>query len=147
MPVPHLRLVAASKETNDFMTRHILSITTSITIAALALTGATAAHAAGDPAKGKATFAQCAACHKTDASPANTIGPNLWKVVGRKAGTRPGYAYSPAMKADGRTWTEAALDLYLAAPAKAVPGNKMPFAGLKAPADRANVIAYLRTLK
>jgi cytochrome c2 len=115
--------------------------------AALVLTGATTAYAAGDPAKGKASFVQCAACHKADASGANTIGPNLWKVAGRKAGTQPGYAYSAAMKASARPWTDAALDAYLAAPAKAVPGNKMPFAGLKNPADRANVIAYLRTLK
>lgn len=119
----------------------------SLAAAVLALSGAATAHAAGDPAKGKATFAQCAACHKADATGANTIGPNLWKVAGRKAGTQPGYAYSAAMKANAKPWTDAALDAYLAAPAKAVPGNKMPFAGLKNPADRANVIAYLRTLK
>lgn len=105
------------------------------------------AFAAGDPAKGKAVFVQCAACHKADASGRSTIGPNLWQVSGRKAGTLPGYAYSPAMKAVGKPWTDAALDAYLTSPAKAVPGNKMPFAGIKSPADRANLIAYLRTLK
>lgn len=115
--------------------------------AALAAAGASPAYAAGDPAKGKAVFAQCAACHKADGSGRSTIGPNLWGVVGRKSGTLPGYAYSPAMKAAGRVWNDAALDAYLAAPMKAVPGNKMPFAGLANPADRASVVAYLRTLK
>jgi len=119
----------------------------SFVFASLALTGATTAQAAGDPAKGKATFAQCAACHKADATGKSGIGPNLWKVIGRKAGTLPGYAYSPAMKAAGKVWDDKTLDPYLTAPAAAVPGNKMPYAGLKNPADRANVIAYLRTLK
>lgn len=113
----------------------------------LALGTAGAAHAAGDPVKGKAVFAQCAACHKADPSGKAMIGPNLWGVVGRPAGAAPAFAYSPAMKGWKKPWTEAALDAYLAAPAKAVPGNRMPFAGLKAPADRANVIAYLKTLK
>lgn len=113
----------------------------------LGLALAPAAQAAGDPAKGKAVFAQCAACHKADPSGKAMIGPNLWGVVGRPAGSMPGFAYSPAMKGWKKPWTEAALDTYLAAPAKAVPGNRMPFAGLTAPADRANVIAYLKTLK
>lgn len=125
----------------------MIRTTIAIAAAALALAGAAPAMAAGDPAKGKATFAQCAACHKADNSGRSGIGPNLWGVVGRKGGTLPGYSYSPAMKATGRVWTEAALDVYLTAPMKAVPGTKMSYAGLKAPADRANLIAYLRTLK
>lgn len=103
--------------------------------------------AAGDAAKGKQVFAQCAACHKADASGKSGIGPNLWKVAGRTSGTLPGFRYSPAMVAAKRVWTDAALDAYLAAPMKAMPGNRMPYAGLKAPADRANLIAYLRTLR
>lgn len=127
------------------MTKTLLSFV----CAAVAVAGAWAgpALAAGDPARGKGTYAQCAACHKADASGKSSIGPNLWKVVGRKSGTLPGFAYSPAMKAAGRVWNDAALDAYLAAPMKALPGSRMPYAGLKAPADRANVIAYLRTLK
>ncbi|MBC2651388.1 cytochrome c family protein [Novosphingobium flavum] len=116
-------------------------------LASATLAMAPAAHAAGDAVKGKAVFAQCAACHKADASGKSTIGPNLWKVVGRPAGTQPGFNYSPAMKGAKRAWTEANLDAYLAAPAKAVPGNRMPFAGLKDATARANVIAYLKTLK
>lgn len=126
------------------MTHRLTTIAAAI---AIAVAGSSAAHAAGDPAKGKAVFAQCAACHKADPSGKAMIGPNLWGVVGRPAGSMPGFAYSPAMKAWKKPWTEAALDTYLAGPAKAVPGNRMPFAGLKAPADRANVIAYLKTLK
>ncbi len=116
-------------------------------LAAATLAAAPAAQAAGDPAKGKAVYAQCMACHKADASGKSTIGPNLWKVVGRTSGTLPGFNYSPAMKGAKRVWTEAALDAYLAAPAKALPGNRMPFAGLRDPAARANVVAYLKTLK
>ncbi|MBC2669742.1 c-type cytochrome [Novosphingobium piscinae] len=122
------------------------------TIIAVALASATfalapAAHAAGDAVKGKAVFAQCAACHKADASGKSTIGPNLWKVVGRPAGTLAGFNYSAAMKGAKRSWTPANLDAYLTAPAKAVPGNKMAFAGVKDATARANVIAYLGTLK
>lgn len=120
---------------------------TAATLAALAFVVAPAAHAAGDPAKGKVVYAQCAACHKADASGRSTIGPNLWGVSGRMAGSVPGFAYSAAMKGVKKPWSDAALDAYLAAPMKAIPGNRMPYAGLKAPADRANLIAYLKTLK
>ena len=125
-------------------TRHSLAATFA---AAAALLGASPALAGGDPAKGKAAFLQCAACHKADASGRSTIGPNLWRVAGRTSGTLPGYSYSPAMKAAARPWSDAALDAYLTAPAKAMPGNKMPYAGLSSAADRANLIAYLRTLQ
>lgn len=125
-----------------------LSTTLLAGLAGLAvLAGAPAAHAAGDPAKGKTLYGQCAACHKADNTGKSTIGPNLWKVVGRTSGTLPGFTYSPAMKSAKRVWTEPALDVYLAAPAQALPGNRMPYPGMKAPADRANLIAYLKTLK
>lgn len=112
---------------------------------ALALTGT--AHAAGDPMKGKVTFMQCAACHKVDASGKSTIGPNLFKVGSRVSGTLPGYNYSPAMKNARKPWNDQNLDAYLAAPMSNIPGNKMPYAGLKNPVDRANVIAYLKSLR
>ena len=101
--------------------------------------------AAGDAAKGKQAFAKCAACHKVDASGTSGIGPNLNRVVGRASGTLAGYRYSPARSSAKRVWTEAALDAYLAAPAKSIPGNKMPFAGIADKAERQNVIAYLRS--
>lgn len=118
-----------------------------IALAVLAVSVATPALAAGDAVKGKAVFAQCAACHKTDKTGKHSIGPNLMGVVGRASGTAAGFNYSPAMKAAKRAWNDKALDAYLAAPATAIPGNRMPYAGLKNPADRQNVIAYLNTLK
>ncbi|MBA3053535.1 MAG: cytochrome c family protein [Sphingomonadales bacterium] len=119
-----------------------------IAIAALAaLVAASPALAAPDPAKGKQVFAQCAACHKADASGRSSIGPNLWQVVGRKSGTLPGFKYSPAMTKAGTVWTDKSLDVYLAAPLTSMPGNRMPFAGIKASADRQNLIAYLKTLR
>jgi cytochrome c len=104
-----------------------------------------AAGAAGDPMKGKAIFARCKACHKLDTSNTSGLGPNLNRVVGRKAGSYPGFRYSPAMTGSNRVWTEAALDAYLSAPARSVPGTRMVFAGLSNPADRQNVIAYMKS--
>jgi nitrite reductase (NO-forming) len=71
------------------------------------------------------------------------LGPSLAGVIGRKAGTEPSYNYSPAMKGADITWSASTLDQYLTDPAKVVPGNKMPFPGLKTDHDRADVIAYL----
>lgn len=94
-------------------------------------------------ARGRQLYAQCMACHKIDRSGSSGVGPNLYKVVGRRAGTLPGFAYSPAMKAYGQTWNEALLDAYLTAPARAVPGSRMPYAGMRNPDDRKAVIAYI----
>lgn len=98
-----------------------------------------------DAAAGQRVFAQCAACHKIDTTGRSGVGPNLNKVVGRRAGTLPGFRFSPAMTASGRVWTEANLDAYLAAPMTAIPGSRMPYAGLRNAADRANVIAYIKS--
>ncbi len=95
-----------------------------------------------DAAAGKAIFARCAICHSVAAGQ-NKIGPSLAGVVGRKAAGVPNFNYSPAMKASNLTWTPDNLDAYLSNPRAKVPGNKMIFAGLTKPADRANVIAYL----
>ena len=101
---------------------------------------------AGNAANGAKVFVQCKTCHVTTAG-VNRIGPSLHAVVGRKAGSVPGYTYSAANKNSGLTWTEAELFTYLEAPRKVVPGTKMTFAGLKKPQDRADVIAYLKTQK
>ena len=103
---------------------------------ALFLSAAGGAEAAGDPGKGKQTFAQCAACHKADASGNSGIGPNLWKVAGRTSGTLPGFRYSPAMVAAKRVWNDKALDAYLAKPSVALPGNRISYAGMAGAADR-----------
>ena len=115
--------------------------------AAAAVLAVDGAHAAGGDAKaGEKVFVQCKVCHKIDASGSSGVGPNLNKVAGRKSGTLPGFKYSPAMVAAKRVWTDAALDAYLAAPAKAMPGNRMPYAGLSNPADRRDVIAYIKSM-
>ena len=105
-----------------------------------------AAAPAGDAAKGAKLFAQCKICHSVEPGK-NGLGPSLYDVVGRKAGTEAGFTYSPAMKNSGLTWTDAELTEYLRAPMKLVPGTKMAFAGIANEKDRADVIAYLDTLK
>jgi cytochrome c len=105
------------------------------------------AMAAGDATVGQAIFhSKCALCHSVAAGQ-NRVGPSLFGVVGRKAGSVPGFNYSEANKNSGKTWDEATLDNYLTNPKAAVPGTKMIFPGLPEAADRANVIAYLVTLK
>jgi cytochrome c len=101
----------------------------------------------GDAAAGKTLFTQkCAICHSV-VKDQMKIGPSLWGVVGRKAGTLPGYTYSEAMKNANRTWTPDTLNDYLTNPRQKIPGIKMIFAGLPNESDRQNVIAYLATLK
>jgi cytochrome c len=106
-----------------------------------------AAHAAGDPAAGKAVFqATCSICHTVQPGQ-NKIGPTLFGLVGRRTGSVPGYTYSPQNQAANLTWDEATLDKYLEAPRAMIPGTKMTYAGLKDADKRANLIAYLATLK
>ena len=100
---------------------------------------------AADAAKGEAVFKKCAACHKLDGT--NAVGPHLNDVVGRPVGSVGDFAYSDAMKAHGGDWTPDNIFHFLAAPKKFVPGTKMSFAGLSKPEERADVIAYLETLK
>jgi nitrite reductase (NO-forming) len=98
--------------------------------------------AAGDAAAGRLVFRKCQACHSIEPGK-NMLGPSLAGVIGRKAGTEAGFNYSPAMKSADIVWNPQTLDQYLTDPAKVVPGNKMPFPGLKTDHDRADVIAYL----
>jgi cytochrome c len=113
----------------------------------LAAIAANSAEAAGNPAKGAQVFARCAICHSSARGEGNKIGPNLFGVVGRKAGTAPGFSYSAAMKGAGFVWTSDKLNAYIKAPQMVVPGNKMAFAGLPSDTQRADVVAYLGTLK
>ena len=94
---------------------------------------------------GRKQFAACAACHATD-QPTPT-GPDLRGVVGRKAGTVPGFRYSRALQKAKLTWDDAKLDAFIADPQVAVPGNTMPFPGLPDLEARRDLIAYLKTLK
>ena len=102
--------------------------------------------AAGDPDKGANVFKKCKACHSVEAGK-NGTGPTLFGIVGSKAGEVEGYKFSDAMLNSGLTWDAATLDKYLADVKGVVPGTKMSFAGLKKPEDRADIIAYLETLK
>jgi cytochrome c len=92
-----------------------------------------------------ASFNQCAVCHSVDGS--NGTGPTLRGIIGRRSGTVPGFRYSRAMRIVAITWDEASLDQYLANPQGFVPGNIMPFSGVLDGPQRADIIAYLRTLR
>ncbi|MFO1338383.1 MAG: c-type cytochrome [Burkholderiaceae bacterium] len=111
------------------------------------LAAASAAHAAGDAKRGADTFAEeCGDCHSPKPGKAKK-GPPLFGVVGRAAATGPDFVYSDAMKASGITWSPDKIDTYITLPKKAVPGGKMKYDGLADAAARADVIAYLQTLK
>jgi cytochrome c len=98
----------------------------------------------GDTAKGEVVFKKCGACHSIKAGE-NRVGPSMHAVIGRTAGTIPGYAYSAANKNSGIVWTEQKLFTYLEKPTATIPGTKMVFPGLPKAEDRLDVIAYLQT--
>jgi len=101
---------------------------------------------AQDAASGERVFkSQCGICHAIAAG-RNMVGPSLAGIVGRKAGTIPGFRYTDANKNSGLTWDAATLDRYLTNPRAAVPGTNMAFAGLKADQQRQDLVAYLTTL-
>ena len=108
-----------------------------------AAAGLAAAPAPGSTSNGEAAAAVCRACHTFHAAQPNGAGPNLHGLFGRRAGSVTGFAYSPALKASGIVWNEQALNEFLAAPAKRVPGTRMPIS-VTDPAKRAAVIAYLK---
>ncbi len=106
--------------------------------------------AGADIEAGKAQLKKCTACHTFDQGGKNGVGPNQWGLFGAACGHRTDYSYSDAIKAmhgKGMKWDEQTLSDFLANPKKYAPGNKMSFAGIKNPQDRANLIAYLKTLK
>ncbi|HKT86147.1 MAG TPA: cytochrome c family protein, partial [Novosphingobium sp.] len=99
-----------------------------------------------DPHAGERKARVCMSCHDFTQGGPNRIGPDLWGVVGRDIASRPGFSYSSAMSAQPGAWSYQRLFDYLESPARAVPGNKMGFAGLRNPEDRAAVVRYLATL-
>ena len=111
-----------------------------ITLALLAAS-TLAANAAGDAKAGEAVFKRCAVCHTNDKGGGDGPGPNLFGIVGRKAATRPGFAYSAPLQKAGIIWTEANLTKWTAGPARMVPGTKMAFAGITSKKQQADVVA------
>ena len=98
---------------------------------------------------GKKVAKKCAACHSFDEGGKNKVGPPLWDILNRTAGTADKFKYSAALKAFGEkggAWDYTTLDGFLANPKGEVPGTKMSFAGLKKDKDRAAILAYMRTL-
>jgi cytochrome c len=112
--------------------------------AAFALAGSAGAADAQDAALGEKAFLKCKACHQIGEGAKNAVGPVLNGIVGRPAGTYPGYSYSDANKNSGLTWDVATLKDYLKNPRAKIPGTKMIFPGLPKDEDVDNVIAYLK---
>ena len=92
---------------------------------------------------GKTVFKKCAACHSASKGGGNKIGPALWGIIGRKAGSIGDYKYSKAMSGFGKTWDFEAVNTFLIKPKDYVKGTKMAYAGLKKEKDRASIILYL----
>lgn len=130
-----------------------MSLAKMMTVAALALVGPTvlavpaAAQAAGNPMKGKTLFLQCGACHSVNPGAPHKVGPNLSGITGAKAASRPGYKYSKPLTDSKIVWNDAKLNAFITKPSGMVPGTKMVFGGIADPAKRADIVAYIKTLK
>ncbi len=126
------------------MLRHlVLPVSGLILVGALFAGQAAPARPAPANVEGKRLFLRCASCHAIAGNPPGRIGPTLENVVGRKAGSVPGYNYSPAMRQQTIKWDKPTLDRWLTRPSAVVPGTAMAFAGLPNPQDRKALIEYL----
>jgi len=112
--------------------------------AASTATSAATAVAGGDAARGEQIWSRCQACH---ALQYDRTGPRHCGLFGRKAGSVPGFDYSPAMRRSGIVWNAATLERFIADPLGAVPGTTMGYAGVADPQERADLIAFLREAK
>ena len=120
---------------------------TSLVVLALLAGSTIVANAAGDAKAGAVVYKRCAVCHTSDKGGGDALGPNLFGIVGRKAATRAGFAYSGPLQKAGIVWNEASLTKWAAGPARMVPGTKMAFPGITSKKQQADVVAYLGTLK
>ena len=101
--------------------------------------------AMGNLAHGEKVFKKCTACHQIAVGGKNMIGPNLWGVIGRTAGSVSDYKYSKAMVAYAKQWSFEEMNSYLIKPQAYVKGTKMAFAGLRKEKDRASVILFMNS--
>ena len=100
-----------------------------------------------DLAKGEKALKKCTSCHTFEEGGANKVGPNLYNIVNGSIAGSSGFGYSDALSGmSGQTWSYENLDAFMASPKGFAPGTKMSFGGFKKVSDRANLIAYLRTL-
>ncbi len=95
---------------------------------------------------GKDIFKKCGSCHTVDKGGKTLQGPNMWGIIGRPKGSIAGFGYSESLKGKGGDWTYEHLALFVNNPKGFVAGTKMQFAGLAAPAEVADLLAYIRTL-
>ena len=105
-----------------------------------------AAYQAADLENGQAKFALCKSCHTATPGGESAVGPNLYGVFGRKAGSLPGFTYSDGVKALGFAWDADKIAQWISNPRAMVPGTKMTYAGMENPRDRSDVVAYLKVL-
>ena len=105
-----------------------------------------AAYQAADLSNGEAKIAICRSCHSFNQGGDDMTGPNLWGVFGRKAGSKASFTYSDDMKNAGWTWDADHIDKWITNPRGVLAGTKMTYAGMENPADRRDVIAYLKTI-
>ena len=117
---------------------HVLALAGTMLIGA-----AVRAQTDGDAGRGEQRFEECASCHSV-AVGENGVGPTLHGIIDRKAASLDDFRYSAAMKQSGIIWTVPTLDAFIADPQKLVPANRMAYAGLTDPGDRADLIAYLQ---
>jgi cytochrome c len=99
---------------------------------------------AASAAAGQAVFNRCRICHTIEPGGRNIVGPNLHGIFGRKAGSLPNFAYSPALRESGVVWDDDTLTKYLRDPKEFIPGDRMAFPGIKDEGQLADLIAYLR---
>lgn len=107
--------------------------------------GLPAPYKMADYARGRRVFKLCTSCHTTAEGAGPLVGPNLYGVFGRKAGSVEGFSYSKAFQAADFTWTPEQIDTYITNPRKLLPGNRMTFSGVRKAEDRTALIAYLMT--